>query len=116
MVTKKLVKGHHPARGLAWMVTLCNRMSVLGLKVFSCTGTFSKSSSVSHPSMTLSGMIKNDETDAYVGYIILNPSPNMESHAPITNRQYPLTLTSINPRHKFLPIYRSLHMSAFKMI
>ena len=37
------------------MVTLLSLMSVVGLNVFSCTGTFSRSSSVSQPSITLGG-------------------------------------------------------------
>ena len=44
----------YSARGLAWMVTLLIHISCSGLAVFSLTGTLSKSSSVSQPSIILS--------------------------------------------------------------
>lgn len=43
----------HPANGLAWMVTSFMRVSVRGRNVFSLTGSFSISSKVSRPSITL---------------------------------------------------------------
>lgn len=43
----------YPAKGLAWIVTSFIRVSVSGLNVFSLTGSFSSSSSVSRPSIIL---------------------------------------------------------------
>lgn len=48
-----VVRVVYPANGLAWMVTSFIRLSVSGRNVFSFTGSFSSSSSVSRPSIIL---------------------------------------------------------------
>lgn len=47
-------KINYLAKGLAWIVTEFNLVSVKGWNVFGLTGSFSSSSRVSKPSITLS--------------------------------------------------------------